>query len=69
VEGDVAHERYVGRIDFVLMKIVGRPKSPGIGRPKGSISMSGKGTPVMATVANAQGKRSRMSKRRSKKSV
>jgi hypothetical protein len=54
------------------MKIVGTPKGPGIGKPRGSISMSGKATPVLATVANAQGKRSRMTKRStrlSKKSV
>jgi len=46
------------------MKIVGTPRGIGIGRPKGSISQSGKAAPVLDTVANAQGKRSKMSKRR-----
>jgi len=41
------------------MKIVGTPRGIGIGRPKGAISVSGKITPVLDTVANAQGKRTK----------
>ncbi len=51
------------------MRIVGTPRGVGIGKPKGSVSTSGKATPVLATVANAQGKRVRGKKRSSKKSV
>jgi len=46
------------------MGIVGRPKSAIVGTPKGSVSQSGKTNPVLATIANAQGKRTMKSKRK-----
>jgi len=64
VEGNGTHQRLLGCVDVVLMGIVGRPKSAIVGTPKGSVSQSGKTNPVLATIANAQGKRTMKSKRK-----